>query len=81
MTDEREDMQDRWQSTRWERVGQVGEYTVGEGGTGGRIHSGRGWDRWENTRWERVGYGGGDAGRGVSLSGSSLDARRLKNAR
>ncbi|OXG28378.1 hypothetical protein C360_05792 [Cryptococcus neoformans Bt15] len=36
-TDEREDMQDRWQSTRW------------EGGTGGRIHSGRihggrGWD-------------------------------------
>ncbi|OWT40304.1 hypothetical protein C362_02084 [Cryptococcus neoformans Bt1] len=24
---------------------------------------------------------GGDAGRGVSLSGSSLDARRLKNAR
>ncbi|OWZ28526.1 hypothetical protein C353_06496 [Cryptococcus neoformans AD1-83a] len=31
-TDEREDMQDRWQSTRW------------EGGTGGRIHGGRGWD-------------------------------------
>ncbi|OWZ54187.1 hypothetical protein C352_06225 [Cryptococcus neoformans CHC193] len=56
-TDEREDMQDRWQSTRWERVGQVGEYTVGEGGTGGRIRSRRGWDRWENTRWERVGYG------------------------
>lgn len=49
-TDEREDMQDRWQSTRW------------EGGTGGRICSRRGWDRWENTRWEntrreRVGYG------------------------
>ena len=32
MTDEREDMQDRWQSTRWERVGQVGEYTAEEGG-------------------------------------------------
>ncbi|AFR97283.2 hypothetical protein CNAG_07791 [Cryptococcus neoformans var. grubii H99] len=31
-TDEREDMQDRWQSTRWERVGQVGEYTAEEGG-------------------------------------------------
>lgn len=43
VTDEREDMQDRWQSTRW------------EGGTGGRIRSRRGWDMGESVR----SHGGG----------------------